>query len=170
MILHTIGHSNLSMPELLRALKDHRVSYIVDVRSSPRSQRHPYFDRPELASTLARAGIDYIYLGDRLGGKPAQGDDVKNKWKQGKADPHIVSDLSRTDSWAEGISRLTALLGERTQRRESGCLLCSEADPNKCHRLLISFEVADILPDLGVNHITPRTNQSSLAHFQKTLL
>ena len=167
--LYTIGHSNLSMPELLRALKDHHVSYIVDVRSSPRSHRHPYFDGPALASTLARAGIDYIYLGERLGGKPTQIDDAKNKWKQGKADSHIISDLSRTDRWSKGISKLATLVEERAARDESGCLLCSEADANNCHRSLVAFDLREQLSAVDLQHITPRRTGPSEVRFQKTL-
>src|SRR3990170_6482894 len=89
MILHTIGHSNLSMPELLKALSDHGVFCVVDVRSSPRSYRFPHFDRPELAAALERVGISYRDMGDTLGGKPAAGDDSRG-WKQRKAGPPIV--------------------------------------------------------------------------------
>lgn len=168
-ILYTIGHSNLSMPELLRALKDNRVLYIIDVRSSPRSQRYPYFDRPTLAAALGRVGIDYIYLGDKLGGKPPQ-TNSEAEWRQGKADPHIISKLSRTEHWANGIQRLATLVSQRAKKYESGCLLCSERDANNCHRLLIAFDVLNNLPDLTVNHIRPQIKGSKEVHFQKTLL
>lgn len=167
MILHTIGHSNLSIEELLRALKEHGVSYIVDVRSSPRSYRFPHFNRPELEDALKQAGIGYVYMGDRLGGKSSQAD---KQWKQGKVNPHLVSDLSRSDDWLEGITRLASLVMEHAERRESGCLLCSEADPNKCHRSLVAFDLQQELPALSLQHVTPRRNAPPEVRFQKTLL
>ena len=167
MILHTIGHSNLSIGELLRALKDHSVSYVVDVRSSPRSYRFPHFSRPELEASLAQAEIGYVYMGDKLGGKSSQDD---KQWKQGKVNPHVVSDLSRSNDWTEGIRTLALLLQERDRKQESGCLLCSEGDANSCHRLLIAFDVLNSLPELTVNHILPQTKRSEEIHFQKTLL
>src|SRR3989337_189743 len=122
----TVGHSNLSIRELLQVLKDHSVAYVVDVRSSPRSYRFPHFNRPQLEAALAQASIGYVYMGDRLGGKSSQGDTNK-QWKQGKVDSQLVSNLSRSDTWAEGIQRLVSLVRERAARGESGCLLCSEA-------------------------------------------
>ena len=169
MILHTIGHSNLSMPELLKALSDHGVFCVVDVRSSPRSYRFPHFDRPELAAALERAGISYRYMGDTLGGKPAIGDDSRG-WKQGKVDPHIVSSLSRSERWAEGMRTLNVLLKEWRRETQSGCLLCSEADPSKCHRSLIALELQQNLSDLTLDHIVPRRGSTKEVSFQKTLL
>lgn len=167
MILHTIGHSNLSIGDLLHALKDHGVSYIVDVRSSPRSHRFPHFNRPELEDALRQAGIGYVYMGDRLGGKSAEAD---KQWKQGKVNPHLVSDLSRSINWTEGIRTLALLLQERDAKQEAGCLLCSEGDANSCHRVLIAFDVANSLPELTVNHILPQAKRSQEIHFQKSLL
>ena len=169
MILHTIGHSNLPIGELLRALKDHSVSYVVDVRSSPRSYRFPHFSRPELEASLAQAEIGYVYMGDKLGGKSSQ-DETNRQWKQGRVDPHLVSGLSRSDNWLEGIKKLASLVMGRAERGESGCLLCSEGDANSCHRLLIAFDVLNSLPELTVNHILPQTKRSEEIHFQKTLL
>ena len=169
MILHTIGHSNLSMPELLKALSDHGVFCVVDVRSSPHSYRFPHFDRPELAAALERVGISYRYMGDTLGGKPATGDDSRG-WKQGKVDPHIVSSLSRSKRWAEGMEALKRLLREWNRQMQSVCLLCSEADPNKCHRSLIALELLPQLPHLTLNHITPKKQHRKEVSFQKTLL
>ncbi len=169
MILHTIGHSNLSIEELLRALKDHGVAYIVDVRSSPRSYRFPHFSRPDLEASLAQAGISYVYMGDKLGGKSSH-DETNRQWKQGKVNPHLVSDLSRSDNWSEGIKRLASLVVERAERGESGCLLCSEADPNKCHRSLVAFDLQEELPTLSLQHMTPRRKAPPEVRFQKTLL
>lgn len=168
MIIHTIGHSNLSIEDLLHVLKDHSVSYIVDVRSSPRSYRFPHFDRPELTAALEQADIGYLYMGDRLGGKPQQSGDGK-EWKQGKANPHLISQLSRTNEWAQGIQELAALVKERARKREFGCLLCSEADPNKCHRSLVAFELQHAQPKLTLHHISPRQKERREVRFQKTL-
>ena len=169
MILHTIGHSNLSIEDLVHVLKDHSVSYIVDVRSSPRSYRFPHFNRTELANALEHAGIGYLYMGDRLGGKSSQAD-VDKQWKQGKVNPRLVSDLSRSSDWIEGIATLVSLLHERDGKQQAGCLLCSEADANNCHRLLIAFDILNSLPEVTVNHIRPQTKRPEEIHFQKTLL
>lgn len=167
MILYTIGHSNLSLADFLRALKDHDISYIVDVRSSPASVRFPYFSRPDLAASLQKAGIDYLYMGDQLGGKPAGVE--PHGWKQGKVNPHTVSNLSRT-TWTKGLETLDGLIQERAAEGRLGCLLCSEGNANNCHRLLIAFELVARLPEMHVEHIVPRTTRRAEAHFQKTLL
>ncbi len=168
MILHTIGHSNLSLPDFLRVLREHDISYVVDVRSSPSSARFPHFNRPDVASSLEKTGIEYFYMGDKLGGKPNRSEPYK--WKQGKIDPRLVSNLSRTTAWTAGIEILSSLVQKKELGSQIGCLLCSEGDANNCHRLLIAFEVADNVSGLTVNHILPRTKRAAQTHFQKTML
>jgi uncharacterized protein (DUF488 family) len=154
MILRTVGHGNRSAEELIDLLKDAGVSYIVDIRSIPHSVRFPHFGSQALRSSLRRAGIDYIYLGDLLGGKPLPHEEAADtQWKQGHLDARLVASLRRTSRWRQGIQRLAALVKGRADVNEQGCLLCSETDPAKCHRAFVALELASELPGLEVSHL-----------------
>jgi uncharacterized protein (DUF488 family) len=135
-------------------LKDASVSYVVDIRSIPHSRRFPHFNGIALKNSLRRAGIDYIYIGDLLGGKPMPHEEAADtQWKQGRLDARLVASLRRTPRWREGIQKLAALLRDRANAGEAGCLLCSESDPTKCHRSLVALELAAELPGLEVSHL-----------------
>ncbi len=110
--LYTIGHSNHSISKLIELLHQHQIDIVVDVRRYPTSRHNPQFNKPGLAKELKRNGIDYRFMGDRLGGK----DDLEEV----KARPEF----------AKGIEELTALAaqGERIT------ILCAEEDPHRCHR------------------------------------
>jgi len=154
MILRTVGHGNRSAEEFIDLLKEAGVSYVVDIRSIPHSVRFPHFGSQALRSTLRRAGIDYIYLGDLLGGKPLRHEQAGDtEWKQGHLDVRLVASLRRTPRWREGIQKLAALVTGRADSGEVGCLLCSESDPTKCHRSLVALELASELPGLEVSHL-----------------
>jgi hypothetical protein len=40
--IFTIGHSDRTWEELVEALKNQRVKFVVDVRTTPKSKRHPH--------------------------------------------------------------------------------------------------------------------------------
>jgi uncharacterized protein (DUF488 family) len=154
MMLKTVGHSNRSLSELIDLLKASGVSYVVDIRSTPHSARFPHFNRPQLEKSLRDTGIDYLYLGDLLGGQPEPDEgEHGTKWKQGRLDPHLLSSRRRSQRWKQGVEVLASLVRDRASNDQTGCLLCSEAEPARCHRLLVARELKGKLPDLRVSHL-----------------
>src|ERR1700683_1111579 len=67
----TIGHSNHPIEVFLELLKKHQMDAVVDTRSHPRSKFAPQYDAAALGQSLRDNGIQYIYLGKELGGRPA---------------------------------------------------------------------------------------------------
>ena len=67
----TIGHSNHSLEHFIELLRAHEVDEVVDVRSAPYSRYAPHFNRDELEDALEKVGVDYLFMGDELGGRPA---------------------------------------------------------------------------------------------------
>lgn len=65
--LYTIGHSNLALPHFVYALQQQGPQVVADVRSRPRSMRHPQFSQPEFEIGLRDAGLAYLFLGEELG-------------------------------------------------------------------------------------------------------
>ena len=138
--LFTVGHSNHSIQDLLRLLREHEIQVLVDVRSSPYSSRNPQFDLPALRDAICDAGMQYMHMPE-LGGRP-----------RGSAyyDPDgrvAYARLAESAEFRAGLNRLLA-----GAARFLVCLLCSEEDPTGCHRWrLVARSLADL--DVTVLHI-----------------
>jgi len=107
--LYTIGHSNRSIEDFMLLLHKHDIKTLVDVRSKPYSRYNPNFNRDMLAKSLMEAGIKYLWAGKYLGGFFSGGVDDKN---------FLVK-----------INKVIALSEESTT-----VMMCSEGQPEKCHR------------------------------------
>src|SRR6476620_1706721 len=71
--LFSIGHSNVAATRLIVLLEQHSIRTLCDVRSAPYSRYNPQFNRESLAESLRAEAIAYRFMGDSLGGKPADG-------------------------------------------------------------------------------------------------
>jgi uncharacterized protein (DUF488 family) len=136
----TIGHSNLQLDQFLARLKAHGVSAIVDVRSVPFSRRFPWFSSRTLAERLKSKGIDYVMMGDSLGGRPFDPSLYANNTADYEA-------MAATADFRLSIDHLCARM-----MRDRLCLMCAEGEPLDCHRCLL---VGRALADRGcqVGHI-----------------
>ncbi|MEX2426100.1 MAG: DUF488 domain-containing protein, partial [Thermomicrobiaceae bacterium] len=74
-LIHTIGHSNHRIDTFIELLHRHGISCLVDVRTSPYSRFSPHFRKRDLEAHLRDAGIDYVFLGEELGGRPGESRD-----------------------------------------------------------------------------------------------
>jgi uncharacterized protein (DUF488 family) len=124
--LWTIGHSNHSIEHLIGLLEFAAIEVLVDVRSQPYSRFNAQFNREALAASLRDADLRYLYLGDDLGGRPADkrlyGDDGRVRYDE----------VARTDGFRSGIARLVD--GAANYRVAA---MCSEENPEHCHRRLL---------------------------------
>lgn len=132
----TIGYGGQPIDRIVALLKQHSIDVLVDVRSVPYSRARPEFRKKELAEIMRENSIEYLFLGDRLGGIPDSGTDYTTIRTGGPFQSGIdeVVDLTQTQ-----------LL----------CLLCAEENPARCHRFHLitpeltrrGFEVLHILPN-----------------------
>jgi uncharacterized protein (DUF488 family) len=136
--LFTIGHSNLEIDVFLAVLAQHQVETLCDVRSRSASFRFPQFNRESLQAGLASAGVHYEFLGETLGGRPA---DPRVYREDGLVD---YAALRRAPDFAAGIERALSL-----SRTSVIALMCAEEDPLQCHRFLM------ICPALLEHGISP---------------
>jgi uncharacterized protein (DUF488 family) len=121
--IFTIGHSGHPAPHLVDLLRRHAVITLVDVRSRPYSKWAPQYRREALAQTLDAEGIEYVFLGRELGGRP-DGDEYRGP--DGKLDP---ARRSLALDFLAGIDQLLAVAA-----RGPTAILCAEEDPEGCHR------------------------------------
>ena len=134
--LFTIGHSNHAIDRFVALLKGAGITAIADVRSIPSSRRYPWFAKERLRERLAAEGIEYVPMGDALGGRPQE----PELFRDGIADYEA---MAATQAFRGGIDRVI----EGT-RRFRVCLMCAEREPLDCHRCLL---VAPALAARGQN-------------------
>jgi len=166
MRLFTIGHSTATLQQLVDVLRDQDIDVLVDVRSKPRS-RLAHFDQVPLQTAVEDAGIRYRFLGDRLGGVP-QDPEVQRRWRQGHLDPVIVAHLRSTDEWTDGIGELARLV--TAGGGSNVCIICSEGDPNECHRKAVALDAAAAIPELELVHLSINKAAPSEVGVQEVLL
>ena len=143
--IFTIGHGNRSLEEFLSLLERAGVGCLVDVRAFPGSRRHPQFGREALRDSLERAGIEYVWEGEALGGRrrPREGS------------PHVAlrnasfrayADHMQSEAFRAGAARL---LERRSEVRLA--IMCAERLPWQCHRYMIADYL--VAADVEVRHL-----------------
>jgi uncharacterized protein (DUF488 family) len=153
--LLTIGHSNHPIEHFLALLARHRVEVVADVRSRPYSRFVPQYRKPTLAGLLAGAGIDYLFLGEGLGGKPRRGE---------VAAARDYAARIREPAFQDGMAQLLAAV-----QQARIALLCRERDPLECHRLhLICRHLAP--EQLDIRHILPDGRVEPQSETERRLL
>jgi uncharacterized protein (DUF488 family) len=115
--LYSIGHSNVAVERLIALLEQYSIRMLCDVRSSPYSRYNPQFNREAIVASLEAAGITYRFMGDTLGGKPADG-----------SQPDYAR-IAATPGFQRALNHLIDL-----GRRMPTAFMCGEADYHGCHR------------------------------------
>jgi uncharacterized protein (DUF488 family) len=129
--IYTVGHSTRSIDELISVLRSAGVRSLVDVRSVPRSARHPQFVREALTESLPGAGIEYRHEPALGGFRRLRADSVNGGWEHPAFRGY--ADYMQTASFKEALSALEGLA-----RGRATSVMCAEAQWWRCHRRLIS--------------------------------
>jgi uncharacterized protein (DUF488 family) len=140
----TIGHSTRTAEEFLSLLQAHRITGVADVRTVPRSRRHPHFSRDALSSFLPSHGITYEHFPALVGLRKPRRDSPNGGWRnegfRGYAD-HM-----QTREFQGGLDALLAFAETRVI-----AVMCAEAKWWQCHRQLIADAL--VARRIGVRHI-----------------
>jgi uncharacterized protein (DUF488 family) len=145
MTVWTVGHSTRSFEELVALLRAHGIATLVDVRTVPRSRRHPHFAREALTERLPTSAIAYVHMPGLGGLRKPRADSVNTGWRNEGFRGY--ADYMQTPDFAHHLDALV-----RLAPRTRTAIMCAEAIPWRCHRLLIS----DALTVRGheVRHVT----------------
>lgn len=128
--IFSIGHSNHPIEKFISLLRQNNIELVVDTRSQPYSKFAPQFSTPSIEAALKTNGIDYLFLGKELGGRPQEPEFYDSEghvlyWK-----------LANTARLREGLQRL-----EDQAKKKRVAIMCSEEDPTCCHRRLLVGKV-----------------------------
>lgn len=140
----TVGHSTRTLEELVDLVRAHEIDTVVDVRTVPRSRRHPHFTKDALTLSLPQAAIAYVHMPGLGGLRKAQTDSLNTGWRTDAFRGY--ADYMQTDEFARNLETLTAL--DKTSRLG---VMCAEAEPWRCHRNLLADAL--VVRGVEVRHI-----------------
>ncbi len=155
--IFTIGHSSHPLADFLALLARHRIVWLADVRSLPRSRRFPQFDRQALAAALAERGIAYGWRGRALGGRPAD----PACYAEGRLDYRLRAGQA---DFRAAIADLAHHAARRTT-----AIMCAEKEPLDCHRALLVARALDE-DGVAVHHIHADGRLESQAQAMERLM
>ena len=153
MTIYTIGHSTRSLDVFLALLRVYGVAQLGDVRTVPKSRRHPHFAGDALSKSLAAAGVAYRHL-PALGGlrKPRR-DSTNGVWRNDSFRGY--ADYMETTAFNDGMDELMLWAANAPT-----VIMCAEAVWWRCHRQLIADAL--VARGVAVQHI--QTAASAPAH------
>jgi uncharacterized protein (DUF488 family) len=143
--IYTIGHSTRSLDDFIALLKAHGVAQLADVRSVPRSRRHPHFAADALTASLPAVGIAYRHFPGLGGLRKPRRDSRNTAWRHEGFRGY--ADYMQTPEFERALDDLVALAAALP-----AAIMCAEAVWWRCHRQL----TADALVARGIDvrHIT----------------
>lgn len=143
-MVFTIGFTKKTAEQFFTRLKQPGLLRLIDVRLNNVSQLAGFAKRDDLRFFLQRiCGIDYIHAPALAPTK-----DLLNEYKKNGGD------------WASYERKFLNLMTERRIEKnmlitviDGGCLLCSEATPEHCHRRLVAEYLRDQWHGLEIKHL-----------------
>ncbi len=117
--LYTLGTDRRTWEDFIEILKAYDIACLVDVRRFPTSKLEQ-FKRKNIEAELKKEGMEYIWLGEELGG-----------FRKGGYEAY-----SGTEGFKEGINKLVGIAEEKPS-----VIVCAERFPWKCHRRWIAREL-----------------------------
>ena len=128
--IYTIGHSNHAWERFAELLAQYEIDFLVDVRSYPRSRFAPWSNHDRIECNLVRIGVEYLWKGDSLGGKP-RGLNTP-KYSESPSVDEWYEQRAREPDFEAGIVEVS-----RLARGKRLAVMCSEGDASRCHRSLL---------------------------------
>lgn len=130
--LYTIGHSTHPLQEFIAILRAHKITYIIDVRTIPKSRYVPWFNEKAFKASLHKEKIGYAHM-SKLGGlRRTNKNSVNTGWRNKSF--RGFADYMQTPEFFEGLKELNALI----KKGDKIAIMCAEAVPWRCHRSLIA--------------------------------
>jgi uncharacterized protein (DUF488 family) len=130
--LYTIGYQGLTLEQFLQLLITNRIAHLVDIREAPIS-RKVGFAKAALCEAVEHAGIRYSHV--RALGRPKP---TRDRYKKDGDWSRYTRDFK---IYLAGQSHALAEL-RATVAASRTCLLCYEADYNRCHRTFVAEAIS----------------------------
>jgi uncharacterized protein (DUF488 family) len=143
-VIYTIGHSIHSAEAFTDLLHRHEVRQVADVRTVPRSKRHPQFEGARLSELLSTEGIAYRHFPALGGFRKPHADSANTAWQHPAFRGY--ADYMATPVFQSGLDALIQFTQAGTT-----VVMCAEATWWRCHRRLLADAL--VVRGEGVSHI-----------------
>ena len=127
--ISTIGYEGATIEQFVAALRHASVDLLIDVRDIPLSRKKG-FSKNQLIDILRSCGIEYIHL--RGLGDPKVGREAARAGNYALFEK-IFGKHMRSEVAARDLNIASTLVRDRR-----ACLMCFEADYEKCHRSIVA--------------------------------
>jgi uncharacterized protein (DUF488 family) len=134
--IYTIGHGEVSWDGFTALLRPYPVQLLADIRAFPYYDAAPWFNRDRLEHACRRHGLEYIWLGSKLGALTSDG----------RLD-HLAKE--HEPAYRDGISELLSIAGQTCS-----CLLGTQPMHHYSHRHQLIAQTL-LRQDVEVLHILP---------------
>jgi len=134
MKIFTIGYEKRRIESFIDMLIASGVEVVIDIRANPYS-RIKDFSKKALAAHLEKSGIEYLHAGEL--GSPK---DLRDKVRDDDDYEYFFVEYEKyLDTQKHVLDDLARSLEGRTI-----CLLCLEADENRCHRKSVAEKLSKV--------------------------
>ena len=160
--IFTIGHSTHTADAFLALLMAHGIGAVADIRTIPRSRRHPHFSSEAMEEWLAGRGIGYRHFPSLGGLRRPRPDSINTAVRH--ASFRGYADHMQTPEFHEGVAALEAFAAERVTT-----VMCAEALWWQCHRRFLADAL--FVRNVKVQHImsSATANFHELSAFARVL-
>src|SRR4051812_34093049 len=102
--IFTVGHSTRTFDDFVNLIRAHDVETVADVRTVPKSRRHPHFADTALAAELPRRGLVYLPFKELGGLRRPRKDSINSGWRNESFRGY--ADYMQTDAFAQALEEL----------------------------------------------------------------
>lgn len=149
-MIYTIGYAGTKIDKFFQILKDSKISFLIDVRSNPKSQYFREFNGCILSKTLSDIDIKYenfkLEFGARQNNLSFYSDNIFDFEK-----------FAESEQFKNGLKKIKEL----DSQSEVICLMCAEIDPINCHRSILCAKELFAF-GLDITHIIAKRNGETI--------
>jgi len=144
--IYTLGFTQKTAQEFFELLKKNGIEFVIDIRINNTSQLAAFAKYPDIKYFLkAICNIEYIH--DTVFSPTEEimknYKSKKTDWQQYKIDFDELLMQRNIENYIK----------EKYTLNKNICLLCSEAEPERCHRLLIAEKFTEVFKDIKIIHL-----------------
>lgn len=157
--IYTIGYTGFTIDGFIETLKLHQINVVIDVRSSPYSERYPDYNKNAIEPKLKENGIYYRNYVSEFG---ARQENVNFYSEEGCLDFAL---FAQSEQFLSGVEKIK----NSVSKGYNIVLLCAEKEPIQCHRTIL---VARVFSDLGykIIHLMPDNQTKTQKQIEQELL
>lgn len=142
--IYTFGYEGHTVNEFLDLIDQHDIDLIVDVRERPLSREYPEFNKFPLITALQEHETQYVYV-KTLG--------CTHEMRALKDED--LGTLKYFQCYERHLQKNRDLIRDLAYQTKNMniCILCSEPDPETCHRTLVADYLQIENFDLALTHL-----------------